>query len=214
MDQHLVQDLEALVERNCFSLGVLRGLLAQHVETGYAAFDGRCSPADIHGSFVSSWIRQNLWVDLQLHEHDPRGATLRAPGRRGLKLDYLAVTDLQGATLHVRKHPRRPYSTELEPVAAERATLDLDLFGNPVLAPVYVLHDVDLDTQALGGAWLATVSGFDDDARRVIHGRVPLPPAPTVLLPGTIEPLPREDAAELGFEDLLLQDEQSGDDPA
>lgn len=116
--------------------------------------------------------------------------------------------------MHLRKHPRRPYSTELEPVAAERPTLDPDLFGSPVLAPLYALYDVDLQTQALGGAWLATVSGFDDDARRVIHGRVPLPPAPAVLLPGTIEPLPREDAADMGFEDLLAQSEESGDDSA
>jgi hypothetical protein len=73
---------------------------------------------------------------------------------------------------------------------------------------------VDLQTQALSGAWLATVSAFDDDVRRVIHGRVPLPPAPAVLLPGSIEPLPQEDAADMGFDDLLAEDEESGDDPA
>lgn len=117
--------------------------------------------------------------------------------------------------MRLRKHPRLPHSTELEPVvvAEESPTLDSDLFEVPARVLLYVLFDVDLQTQALAGVWLAAVADFDLDSRRVILGRVPLPPAPAVLLPGGIEPLtPGPD--DMGFDDLLPEEEESGDDPA
>lgn len=210
----MTQRLQTIVEHHTFSLGVVRGLLERHVESTYAQFDGRCSPEDLHGAFVSGSVRQNLWADLQQHARDPRGGTLSAPDRRGIKLDFLTLTDGSGVTMRLRKHPRLPYSTELEPVASDQPMLDSDLFGVPSRALLYVLYDVDLQAQALAGAWLAPVSNFDVDSLRVIHGRMPLPPAPAVLLPGNITPLAPEDPDGMGFDDLLPADEEPGDDPA
>lgn len=215
MNQHWPSRLEAIVRCHPFSLGVVRGLLGQHVESLYAQFDGRCDPKDVHGGFVSGSMRQNLWADLQRHARDRREATLRAPGRRGKKLDSLVLTDGGDVTMRLRKHPRLPHSTELEPVTVvqEWLMLDFDLFEVPTDVLLYVLYDVDLQTQSLAGVWLAAVSEFDVDSRRVIHGRVPLPPAPGVLLPGDIEPL-APDSDDMGFGDLLPGEEETGDDPA
>jgi hypothetical protein len=216
VNQHWPSRLEAIVGCHPFSLGVVRGLLEKHVESLYAQFDGRCEPKDVHGGFVSGSMRQNLWADLQLHAQDPRGATLRAPGRRGTKLDFLVLTGGGGVTMRLRKHPRLPHSTELEPVVVTQGspTLDSDLFGVPARVLLYVLFDVDLQTQALAGVWLGAVSDFDVDSRRVIHGRVPLPPAPAVLLPGNIQPLAPVDPDGMGFDGLLPAEEESGEDPA
>lgn len=214
MDQHSPRLLEEIVEQHRFSLGVVRGLLERRVEATFAALDGRCAFEDIHGGFVAQSVRQNLWIDLQEHARDPRGATLKTPSRRRLKRESLLLVDGQGMTMRVRKHPRLPYSCILQPVTTEQPTLNDDLFGGPVCAPLYVLFDVDSTMGVLNGAWLAAVSDFDIDSRRAIHGRVPLPVAPASLLPGSIEPLPQHDPADLTFDDLLTEDEESGDDPA
>ena len=214
MDQHNPRLLEKIVERHCFSLGVVRGLLERHAEATFASVEGRCAIEDVHGGFVSTNIRQNLWIDLQEHARDQRGPTLKTPSRRGLKRESLVLVDGEGTTMRVRKHPRLPYSAELEPVVAEQPTLDDDLFGGPVCAPLYVLFDLDPLLGSLAGSWLATVSDFDVNARRAIHGRVPLPAAPAVLLPGSIEPLRVADAADMTFDDLLAATEEPGDEPA
>lgn len=214
MDQHELERLDSVVEHHRFSLGVIRGLIEKHAEATYATFDGRCAPEDLHGGFVASNMRQNLWVDLQRHARDPRGATLHARTRRQVKLDFLEITDGADVTMRLRKHPRRLHSARLEPVSAEQSRLDFDLFGKPSYAPLYVLYDVDLGTQSSAGVWLAAVSDFDRDLHRVIHGRVALPPAPAVLLPGNIEPLRPVDAASLDFDGLLDDQDESEQGPA
>jgi len=212
VDQHNPRDLEQIVERHRFSLGVVRGLIEHHLEAYYASFEGRCTVEDVHGGGVAGYVRQNVWVDLQGHARDPRDATLCAPSRRGLKKDSLVLAG-RGVTMRVRKHPRVPYSTDLEPVAAEQRTLDDDLYG-PISAPLYVLFDVDVAMGVLGGAWLAAVADFDVESRRVIHGRVVLPAAPAILLPGSIQPLQQVDPTDMTFDDLLAAEEDFGDDSA
>lgn len=79
--------LEQIVERHRFSLGVVRGLLERHVEAAYASLDGRCAAEDVHGGFVSVNARQHLWVDMQEHVGDQRGAPWR----------HLAVAESSGS---------------------------------------------------------------------------------------------------------------------
>lgn len=213
MDQHSPRLLEQIVEQHRFSLGVLRGLIEHQVEAIFASIEGRCAVEDVHGEYLAVNVRQNVWIDFQAHARDPRGATLTAPSRRRTKRESLVLSDGRSMTMRVRKHPRLPYSTELEPVAAPQLVLDDGLFDPTVEAPLYVLFDVDLSLGVLAGVWLAAVSDFDVPASRAIHGRVPLPAAPAVLLPGSIEPLRTERAGDMTFDDLLGL-EETGDDPA